>query len=229
MKTKRFIIFRNIFFILMALVLVGGLTAGWRAATRPSTAKLRVTNLVISPAEVYVGEQTAIFAEVTNNGDSDDTHTIILKLNNSDGQEVETSEAEVPVPAGEKRTVEFALAIDVPDTYKIEVDGWTGTLEVMERPTGAEFRVIGLTITPPTVEVGETVIVSADIENIGQTDGTYIPTLKIDGTEIEEKPEVPVPAGGTATVEFTLAINVAGTYEIEVDGQRDFLEVTAAE
>ncbi len=227
MKTKRFIIFRNVFFILMALVLVGGLTAGWRAATRPSTAELRVTNLVISPAEVYVGEQTAIFAEVTNNGDSDDTHTIVLTVNNSNGQEVEKGETEVPVPAGKMTTVEFAITLNIPDTYKIEVDGWTGTLEVMERPTGAEFRVIGLAITPPTVEVGEMVIVSATIENIGQTDGTYIPTLKIDGTEIEEKPEVPVAAGGTATVEFTLAINVAGTYEIEVDGQRDFLEVTA--
>ena len=131
------------------------------------------------------------------------------------------------MPAGKTTTVEFALTLNIPDTYVIEVDGWSGTLEVMERPTGAEFRVIDLTIAPPTVEVGETVTVSADIENIGQTDGTYIPTLKIDGTEIEEKPEVPVAAGGTATVEFTLAINIAGTYEIEVDGQRGFLEVTA--
>ncbi|MBA7595364.1 hypothetical protein ES703_02326 [subsurface metagenome] len=172
MKTKRFIIFRNVFFILMALVLVGGLTAGWRAATRPSTAELRVTNLVISPAEVYVGEQTAIFAEVTNNGDSDDTHTIVLTVNNSNGQEVEKGETEVPVPAGKMTTVEFAITLNIPDTYKIEVDGWTGTLEVMERPTGAEFRVIGLAITPPTVEVGEMVIVSGDRGEAGGSSGS---------------------------------------------------------
>ena len=133
MKTKRFIIFRNIFFILMALVLVGGLTAGWRAATSDS---------------------------------SDET---------------------------------------------------------------AQFRVTGMIISPGKVEVGDTAIVSATVENIGETDGTYIATLRIGGTEMEDKPEIEIPAGETRTVTFQLLTNVSGTYQIEMGGWKGTLEVTPVE
>ena len=130
MKTKRFIIFRNVFFILMALVLVGGLTAGWRAATSDSSdepAECYVANLDISPPEVGVGEQATITVVIANPGDSEGTYTTILKIND---KEDERSKTEVPVPAGETRAVVFTLKFDTPGTYDIEMGGWKGTLEV---------------------------------------------------------------------------------------------------
>ena len=142
MKTKKFLVLRNIFFILIALALAAGLTAGWRATTNDSPEELQVADLIISPNPAQVGESVSVEAYVTNRGGSEDTHTIISKVN---GQEIEGGTAEVPVPAGKTSMVEFTLTINVAGTYQIEADGLSRTLEV----TG-QFQVANLVISPAT-------------------------------------------------------------------------------
>jgi len=132
MKTKRFVIFRNIFFILMALVLVGGLTAGWRAATSDSgdePAQFRVRSVTISPgSQVKVGEAIFVTAYVENIGGTDGIYIGTLTIND---RVMEENKPEVEIPAGETVMVTFlAFHMTIAGTYDIEMGGWKGTLEV---------------------------------------------------------------------------------------------------
>ena len=138
MKPKRFLALtlRNIIFILIALGLVAGMaTMGWRPTNRSSPAEFQVVDLVIFPAEVGVGGSATITVEIANTGESEGTHTAILKIN---GQEVEGGKAEVMVPARGTETVEFTLrSINLAGSYEIEIGGRSGTLKVTaaEEPT----------------------------------------------------------------------------------------------
>jgi len=101
------------------------------ACSRP--AQFELSELVISPAEVISGEEVTITAEVSNTGGVAGTYTATLKI---DGVEVETKE--VTVEAGDATTAVFTLVEDTPESYHIELDGLSGTLEVFEWPVKFE-------------------------------------------------------------------------------------------
>jgi len=88
----------------------------------------------------------------------------------------------------------------------------------------AEFEVHALNISPAEVVSGEPTMVTADVENIGGSEGTYIATLRIDGVEVETE-EVTVVAGDKETVVFTVTKDTPGTYHIELDGLSGTLRV----
>ncbi len=88
----------------------------------------------------------------------------------------------------------------------------------------AEFKVSSLSISPVQIIVGEEAIVKVDINNIGETEGTYTATLTINGVEVEGK-AVTIDGGKTAIVNFTIAEDISGTYDIEVGGQAGTLTV----
>ena len=81
----------------------------------------------------------------------------------------------------------------------------------------AEFEVTALNVSPAEVVSQEPTMVTADVENIGGSEGTYIATLRIDGVEAETE-EVTVAAGAKETVEFTVTKDTPGTYHIELAG-----------
>ena len=88
----------------------------------------------------------------------------------------------------------------------------------------AEFTVSDLAISPIEAEVWEDVTVTAKVTNIGEVEGTYTATLKIDGAEVETK-EITL-AGGTAeTMTFTFLRDVGPSCDIEVDGLIETLTI----
>jgi parallel beta-helix repeat protein len=89
----------------------------------------KVSDLLISPTEVEVGETVSISVNVINAGDISGTFTIILKVNGS----VEATR-DVTLAGGESVVVTFELSKDAPGTYEIEVDGLRGTFSVKEMP-----------------------------------------------------------------------------------------------
>jgi len=93
---------------------------------------------------------------------------------------------------------------------------------------GAEFQVSNLTITPVEVKVGESVTVSVDVKNVGEVEGTYTVTLKVNGVKTETK-EVTLAGGATDTVSFTIVKDIGGTFDIEVGGLTTTLMVHAAQ
>lgn len=88
----------------------------------------------------------------------------------------------------------------------------------------AEFSVSELAINPKKVKIGETVLISVSITNIGNMQGTYILTLFINGST-EATQTIGLSPGDARIVEFQVIKNEPGTYIVEVDGLKDSFEV----
>ncbi|UCH50898.1 MAG: hypothetical protein JSV54_07790 [Chloroflexota bacterium] len=83
------------------------------------------------------------------------------------------------------------------------------------KPAPAQFEIFSLIVTPQEVFAGETVNVSAQVKNIGGSEGTYTVVLSVDGVELERK-DIAVLPEATEAVSFTTIKDKAGTYTITV-------------
>jgi hypothetical protein len=84
-------------------------------------------------------------------------------------------------------------------------------------PELGEFEVRGLSISPETVESGEVVTISVDVENVGTGTSKYTVNLKVDGTT-EESTELTLAAGEDETFTWTVSKTAAKTYDVDVNG-----------
>ena len=92
-------------------------------------------------------------------------------------------------------------------------------------PAGpAQFEVTSLNVMPLEVTAGETASITAQVKNVGGSEGIYTAVLTVDGATAEVK-EVTVAPGATQTVTFTVIKDKAGTYQIAVGELRSSLVV----
>jgi DNA-directed RNA polymerase subunit F len=84
-------------------------------------------------------------------------------------------------------------------------------------PDLGEFEVSSLSISPETVEPGEVVTISVNVENVGTGTSTYTVNLKIDGTT-EESTQLTLAADEDETVTWTVSKTAAKTYDVDVNG-----------
>jgi dipeptidyl aminopeptidase/acylaminoacyl peptidase len=77
---------------------------------------------------------------------------------------------------------------------------------------------------PAEAMLGETISVTAQVNNTGGSEGDYTAVLTLDGREIETK-SVMVSAGTEATVTFSLAPDAAGIYQVRLGGLTKILIV----
>ncbi len=92
-------------------------------------ANFELSNLVITPSEVSVGETVNISIVVNNVGERTESTTVTLGIN---GVVVDTRSA--TLDAGESTTVTFTVSEDVADTYTVNVAGLTGSFVVTALP-----------------------------------------------------------------------------------------------
>jgi len=88
----------------------------------------------------------------------------------------------------------------------------------------AKFELKSLYIEPEETVLGETVSITAVVENIGGSEGTYAAILTVDGVPVEAK-EVAITAGSSKTITFSLVKDTPGIYEIGVEGLKSTLIV----
>ena len=81
----------------------------------------------------------------------------------------------------------------------------------------AEFQVTSLELTPDVVVSGESTIVTATVENIGDEKGTYRAILQVDGKNAVVRLVI-IEAGETAEIEFTLLREIGPSVLVEVGG-----------
>jgi hypothetical protein len=167
------------------------------------------SDLTISPAECKPGEKVTISARLTNVGEANGTHTVMLKIDGA----IEDKK-EVPLTGREATTISFIVSKDKPGTYNIQVNELSGRVRVLKP---AQFTLTGLTITPQECPVGEEAFISFNLSNIGETKGIYTATLKING-EPKATKEITLDGGEITTVSFTTIQKSVGTYNVEVDG-----------
>ncbi|MFD1600244.1 PKD domain-containing protein [Halobellus rarus] len=80
------------------------------------------------------------------------------------------------------------------------------------------FEVREASLDAASVSMGEPVVVSTVIENVGSEDGTYELTIQADGGSVVTKP-VLIAAQSTETVTLALSLVEAGTYDVTI-GER---------
>ena len=82
----------------------------------------------------------------------------------------------------------------------------------------AEFEVTSLNITPAEAGIGELVTVTADVENLGDVEGTYTASLTIDGIEVKRQ-DIWLGPKMTRTLTFDIGKDEAGDYNVEIGGR----------
>ncbi|HUV43273.1 MAG TPA: hypothetical protein VMW13_00430 [Dehalococcoidales bacterium] len=103
----------------------------------------------------------------------------------------------------------------VNDTVTTEVTHFTPyTVIASTRP--AAFSVSGLTITPGTAGMQQTITIKVLVSNTGDLAGTYLVALKIDGTTTAVQ-QLPLNGDTSRTVVFTTSHDTPGIYEVEID------------
>ena len=91
-----------------------------------------------------------------------------------------------------------------------------GIISTAAKP--AEFKVTDLTITPSETEEAEPVVISANITNIGNLEGTYDANLTINNV-LTQNQTVVVPGNSTSViVEFTVIEEKVGNYTVGLGG-----------
>ena len=89
----------------------------------------------------------------------------------------------------------------------------------------AEFQVTDLALDSNWVQVGDSVIISADVTNTGDLSGNYSVVLIIDDVAVESK-DVQLSGGETTKVSFTRTEQTEGTYIVTIDELTKTLKVT---
>jgi len=94
--------------------------------------------------------------------------------------------------------------------------------------TAPEFEVSNLNISPEEVEPGDTVIVTAEVRNVGERRGTYELELKINGI-VEQSESVTLDGGENTSISFSVEKDIEGSYSVELDESTRIFEVVEPE
>jgi len=173
-------------------------------------AQFRVVSLTTTPRELTVGESVSNTVVIENIGETDGTYHAVLMVN---GEAKATRD--IPVAAGEKKTVGFRGSNHPPGTYKVEMGGLTSTFEVRK---ALDFKVTYLTITPQEIFAGGSATITATVENTGTALGDYHARLMVNGEVADTKtiPFYKLVVGAKVPVSFLITKDVPGVYEIKV-------------
>lgn len=90
-----------------------------------------------------------------------------------------------------------------------------------------EFKISPLTVSPDDISAGEAFNINVQVNNIGSLAGTYELVLKVNDV-VELTKEVTVDAGSTQELNFNMAEDTAGTYNVDINGVTQSFEVKSA-
>jgi len=200
------------------------------AHTRP--AAFLASNLRIIPEQVDIGEEVTIRALIANTGDLSGSHLVTLQIDDK-----VTASREVTLAGGASQEVSFTVTVKAAGMYRVTVDTLAGTLIVKEVVPEATpevpaikpepFILSELNISPASTSVGETVQVSVNITNIGESRETSELVLKIDGVAVQSR-EVTLDGGESTRQIFTVAVVTPGTFTVSIDRLSGQLTVSPA-
>ena len=176
----------------------------------------------VSPSTVESGSSVTVTAEVSNTGDETGDVRVTLKVS---GAEVESEI--VTLDAGDDTTLTWTVTETTPGTYTVDVNGDTATFTVEALPTPADIETSNLTVTPASIQAGDDVTVTVDVENSGEESGSYTVEVELDGT-VEDSETVTLSGGASTTVTFTVTSETEGAHTVEVDSLSDSFTVEEA-
>lgn len=187
------------------------------ARTRP--ASFSITDISVTPGEVELGKSVDVKVLVNNTGDLTGTYNVDLKIG---GEVAQTMP--VTVAGGDSETVIFQVVPNAAGTLTISIGEETGSIQVFKPATEAQFITSNLIISPQEVTVAEEVTISVTVSNVGDLPGNYDLVLKVDDQIVETR-EITLAGKENRRVTFTMSRDVAGTYEVSVNGRSGLLRV----
>lgn len=98
---------------------------------------------------------------------------------------------------------------------------------IVTAPKPAEFNVTDLMINPLEAEVGDPILVTVNVTNIGDMDGAYSVNLTINRV-FREAQEILLLGKESKTVEFTVFENREGNYYVEINGLNGTFKIKPA-
>jgi hypothetical protein len=88
----------------------------------------------------------------------------------------------------------------------------------------AIFTISNIFISPDTVAPDETVTITVDVVNTGESEDMYTVVLKINGA-VENTQSISLAGGQSRQVVFTTAKSQVGSYTVEINGQSAIFQV----
>ena len=187
-----------------------------------SEAFFSVSDLVPQDATVEDGAVIDVSATVENIGDLEATQEVTLEIG-----EVPLVQ-ELTLNGSESETVTFpdinVSAVgpgDYTHTFSTEDASTSGSLTVQEPPAPAVFEIISVSPEEATATQGDTVTVSATVQNTGDQEATGTVNLDIDG--ISDSSDLTLAGGETGSVSFDVDTSGvdAGDYTHTVSTEDD--------
>jgi len=112
-------------------------------------AKFEFSNLVVSPLEVKIGKDVTITLDASNTGKAEGEYNVDLMINGN-----LTESETITLAVDESTTIEFTVTKDEPGIYLVDVNGLSGTFEVLEKSGGVAIYVLGILGVFAAVAVG---------------------------------------------------------------------------
>ena len=104
----------------------------------PVPAAFGTSNLLISPAEVGIGETVTVSILVANTGDLTGSYEVTLKIDNAS-----IATREITMVGGTSQTVSFTTARDAAGLHEVEIDEQKGEFTVLPAPLAISWWLIG--------------------------------------------------------------------------------------
>lgn len=174
---------------------------------------VRVTSMSVLPDHLVAGENATVFVTVENVGDVRAEMTVELLV---DG--ISVDQRVLSLDQRETMVITFERTFQRPGTFTVRVGPHARTVivEPPEEPAPL-FAVTDVIVQPRTVQTGESVSISASIQNDGAVSGTFTAELSTGGV-VTSTSSVFVPAGEATTVTFTRPFETAGVRSVAVSG-----------
>lgn len=173
---------------------------------------------VDAPERVEPGEDIAVTADIVNTGEFEDTQLVELVV-----EELDQDSIELTLEPDESDDVALSVPTAPGDediyTLTLSTHDDTFSQSVTVGADEAVFGLLNLDPTEATVERGDTLDVSVDVENVGTAEGTQTVFLQVDGDDVDEA-EVTLPGESSDTISLTL-----DTTDLE-EGEYTFTVVT---
>jgi hypothetical protein len=180
---------------------------GFMHACQNTSAAFEVLSLDITPQKISTGEKATVKVEIRNNNAEDVTYNVPLMVNG-----VADDRRSVTLAPGETELLTFTLTRSHPGTYSISVGSSESTL-VVEKFTPAGFHLSNLEINPSEVDIGEAVVITAQIANVGSNQDSYPAELKVDDCTVQTE-KMTLAAGADSTLRFRICADLPGTYTV---------------
>ena len=156
------------------------------------------------------GDQITVTATVTNSGDLAGVYEAGLEV---DGNIIATKS--ISVAPGSSQVVSFTFSPDAAGQYTIRVGGQQRTVTVSEPIAPAAFSVTGLSVTPLRPVIGEPVTIDVEVQNAGDSAGSYSVAVLVDGIAQPAR-EITLDGITGGTLTFTTTPDTAGMHNVAV-------------